>query len=418
MDKPIDQRIQDRQKRKPLYLVALAVIGLAVAWFLLRQFISPSLSRSAITIARVEKGNVENTLQASGEVLPEFEEVISSPIQASVQSAMLDAGSQVKPGQAILQLDKSATETMYTKLKFQLESKRNEIRKLRLQLSKSFFDIQSNDKIKQLSISSLEADVENAKRLLKAGGGTREDVEKAELRLKVARLEKLQLENEIRSKQETMKVEMREAEIAASIQENELAELSRKLDRARVVASRAGVITYVNKNIGASVNEGDVLVRIADLNSFKVQGSLSDNFLDQVHVGLPAIVNINDVSLRGTISNIQPTVQNGVILFDVQLEEKRHKSLRPNMKVEVFLVTASHNGVLRVANGPAFKGAKSQELFVVSGNKAIRKTVPTGLSSFDFIELNGPVKEGDQVIISDMSEFNHMDEITLTDNKP
>nr|HPI10482.1 HlyD family efflux transporter periplasmic adaptor subunit [Catalimonadaceae bacterium] len=201
-------------------------------------------------------------------------------------------------------------------------------------------------------------------------------------------------------------------------QENELAELSRKLDRARVVASRAGVITYVNKNIGASVNEGDVLVRIADLNSFKVQGSLSDNFLDQVHVGLPAIVNINDVSLRGTISNIQPTVQNGVILFDVQLEEKRHKSLRPNMKVEVFLVTASHNGVLRVANGPAFKGAKSQELFVVSGNKAIRKTVPTGLSSFDFIELNGPVKEGDQVIISDMSEFNHMDEITLTDNKP
>ena len=74
-----------------------------------------------------------------------------------------------------------------------------------------------------MRINSLEADVENAKRLYKAGGGTREDVEKAELNLKVARLEKQQLENEIKSKQQTMQVEMREAEIAADIEQNDLA---------------------------------------------------------------------------------------------------------------------------------------------------------------------------------------------------
>ena len=50
------------------------------------------------------------------------------------------------------------------------------------------------------------------------------------LNLKVANLEKQQLENEIKSKQQTMQVEMKEAEIAADIQENDLHELERKLN--------------------------------------------------------------------------------------------------------------------------------------------------------------------------------------------
>ena len=81
--------------------------------------------------------------------------------------------------------------------------------------------------------------LENAKRLYKAGGGTREDVEQAELNLKVAKLEKLQLENEIKSKQQTMQVQMKEAEIAADIQDNDLKALAHKLQLADIVAGAA-----------------------------------------------------------------------------------------------------------------------------------------------------------------------------------
>ena len=149
-------------------------------------------------------------------------------------------------------------------------------------MTKVSYDIKSNNDIKQLRINSLEADVENAKRLFKAGGGTREDIEQAEQNLKVALLEKQQLENEIKNKQQTMQIEIKEAEIASSIQQNELHELERKLQLANIVAGRDGVVTWVNKNIGAAVHEGESLARIADLSSFKVQGSISDNYLDQI----------------------------------------------------------------------------------------------------------------------------------------
>ncbi len=373
-----------------------------------------SINKSAITTAVVEKGNIENTINASGEVLPEFEETITSPITASIQKVIKDAGSKVQAGESILTLDKTASETEYKKLEFQLESKRNDIKKLKLQLDKSFYDIKSNNDIKQLKINSLIADVENAKRLLNAGGGTRESVEQAELNLKVAKLEKQQLENEIKSKQQTMQVEMKEAEIAADIQENDQKELERKLQLANIVAGRSGVVTWVNKNIGSTIREGEPLARIADLGSFKVVGSLSDNYIDQLHNGMTAIIRINETKMRGKVVNIYPAIQNGIVSFEIALDELNNKLLRPNMKVDVFLVTSTHDNVMRVSNGAAFKGSSIQDVFVVHNGKAERRTVHIGMTNFDFVEIKDNLKPGDVIITSDMSEYKNAKEITIT----
>jgi HlyD family secretion protein len=413
MDTEIAEEVIQQKRKKGIIIGLIVIAILALCTWLIRTYLKSSVSRSEITTARVEVGNVENTLNATGEVLPEFEEVITSPINASIKNVVTDAGGRVKAGQSILTLDKSAAENDYAKMKFQLETKKNEINKLKLDLNKSFFDIQSNNNIKQLRIGNLADAVENAKRLFRAGGGTREDIEQAELNLKVAQLEKKQLENEIRSKQQTMQLEAKEAEIAAAIQQNDLNELQRKLNLANVVATRSGVVTYVNKNIGANIKEGETLARIADLSSFKVTGSLSDNYLDQLHNGMPVIVRINDTQLRGIVSNVYPSVQNGIITFDIQLEERNNKQLRPNMKVDVYLVTAVHSKVLKVANGPAFKGASPQDIFVISNGKAERRSVHTGLSNFDFVELKDAVKPGDVVITSDMSEFKNSKELTI-----
>lgn len=413
MDKEITQEVTSQRKRKTVVIVLISVTVLIALIWMIRIILGSSIKKSEITTAVVETGNIENTLNATGEVLPEFEEILTSPINASIKNVIMDAGNKVKAGQSILTLDKSATQTDFEKLKFQLESKQNEIKKLRLDLSKSFYDIQSNNDIKKLRIDNLADAVENAKRLFKAGGGTREGIEQAELNLKVAQLEKKQLENEVKNKQQTMQIEIKEAEIAADILSSDLAALQRKLNLANIVATRAGVVTYVNRNIGANIKEGESLARIADLGSFKVQGSISDNSLDQLHAGLPVIVLINDVQLRGHVVNVSPSIQNSIISFDIQLDERNNKQLRPNMKVDVYLVTATHNHIMRVANGPAFKGPELQDIFVVNNGKAERRTVHIGLTNFDFVEIKDGVKPGDVVINSDMSGYKNSKEISI-----
>lgn len=415
MDQVIEQEVTARKRKKGILIGAGIVLALVAAVWLLRASLKGSIARADFTTAVVQVGSVENTLNATGEVLPEFEEILTSPINASIKSVVMDAGNKVKAGQSILALDKSAAQTEFEKINFQMQSKRNEISKLRLDLDKSFFDIRSNNDIKQLRISSLTDAVENAKRLFKAGGGTREGIEQAELNLKVAQLEKKQLENEIKSKQQTMQIEIREAEIALAIQQNDQRELQRKLQLANIVATRSGVVTYVNKNIGATVREGDALARIADLGSFKVNASISDSYMDQLRTGMPVIIRTNEQQMKGHVQNVYPSVQNSIVSFDVQLDERNNKLLRPNLKVDVFLVTEVRARALRVANGPAFKGPADQDIFVLVGDKAQRRSVHIGLTNFDFVEIKSGVKPGDVVITSDMSEYKNTKELTVTD---
>ncbi|MCU7549381.1 efflux RND transporter periplasmic adaptor subunit [Chitinophagaceae bacterium LB-8] len=413
MDKVIAKEVIAEKRKKTLLFTFLVVGILITAICLLRFAFSASLKKSQFTTAVVEVGDIENTITASGEMSPEFEQVLTSVMNASIQDVLLDAGTNVTKGQSIMLLDKAAAQAEYEKLRLSLESKRNSVQKLKLELEKSFYDIRSNNDIKQLKINSLQSTLEDAKRLYKAGGGTKEDIEQAELNLKVAQLEKKQLENEVRSKQKTMQVEIRELDLVAAAEEQDLNELGRKLQLANVVATRPGVITWVNKNIGASIQEGEPLVRIADLESFKVIGSISDNYISQLHNGMSAIVVINEKQFRGTVSNINPSVQNGIITFDVQLNERKDPLFRPKMKVDVYLVTDRHTNVLRVANGPAFKGSSVQDVFVLKNEKATRRTVHIGMTNFDYVELKDNVQAGEVMITSDMSDYKNVNEITI-----
>lgn len=404
--------IRARRIKLILILTGICVL-LVIGFWLFKSGIQSSLKSSEITTSVAELGTIENTLTASGEIIPEFEEQITSPINASIKEVFVEPGTAVKAGQPIIALDKEATKSEYEKLRFQLESKRNNILKLRLDLDKSFSEIKSNNDIKQLRINSLEAAVEDAKRLYKAGGGTRESVEQAELDLKVARLEKQQLENEIRNKQQTMRVDIRESQIAAAIQENDLRELGRKLEQANITATRDGVVTWVNKNIGSSIAQGEALARFADLGSFRVAGRISDAYFDQLQNGMAVIIRINDSIANGTITNINPSVQNGIIAFDITLLDPNNKLLRPNMKVDVYPVTSVQSNIVRVQNGPGFKGGKTQDIFVVKDGKAVKRKVNVGMSNFDYVQLKDNVKPGEVIIISDMTKFKDSKEIII-----
>lgn len=416
MDREISTQEIKKQKNKRWLWAAAIVAALITATFLLRGSLSTSLKRSDIRTGVAEIGAMENTLTASGEAIPEFEQVIAAPITAVIQQAYFDVGATLKTGDKIIELDKEFTKIAFEKQRDQLDLKRNSVVKLKLELDKSFYDLKINDSIKAFRINSLQADLENAKRLYKAGGGTRETIEQAETNLRIAQLEKRQLENDIKTRQAVTQASIRESEITASIQEKELHEFERKLQQANIVATRAGVLTFINKNLGTKVNEGEILARIADLGSFKIIGSISDNYAQQVRIGQSVVVKVNETTtVRGSITNISPSVSNNVLSFDVALDDKNaNTQLRPKMKVEVFLVTASQRKTLRVPNGAAFKGGSVQDVFVLKSNgKAERRTVKIGLTNFDFVEITEGVAVGEMVIISDMSKFQNVQEVEV-----
>jgi HlyD family secretion protein len=172
------------------------------------------------------------------------------------------------------------------------------------------------------------------------------------------------------------------------------------------------VLTWVLSQEGALVHRGDVIARIADLSSFRVDGSVSDVHAGRLHPGMAAVVRFNEETLDGTISEVYPTVENGVIHFTVALARPSHPSLRPNLRADVLVITDRKPHTLRVKRGP-FADSAARQVFVVRGNQAFRVPVTLGLAGIDDVEVLSGLRESDEIIISDMRDYAHLSQITV-----
>ena len=158
---------------------------------------------------------------------------------------------------------------------------------------------------------------------------------------------------------------------------------------------------------------GDVIARIADLRTFRVDATASDIHAGTVAAGLPVNVVVNDSTLGGTISEVRPSVDNGVVRFTVALQEPSHRALRPNMRVVVQVVTGRKARTLTVRQGPFVSGGERGEAFVIRGDRAVKAAVAFGLRGGDDVEIVTGLLDGEEVIVSDMRDYLHIDELEV-----
>lgn len=413
MDREISVKQQTRRRTK-IYIIGLMILVVITLGFIqFRNIIEPSIRRDAFSTSVAESGVIEATVPASGIVTPEYEVTISSPVTAKIEQVLFNAGEKVLSGQSILRLNKESSLLAFEKLNEEQHVNRNKIHQLSLGLQKSLDELKTQYAIKEMKISSLETALAHEQSLLNIGGSTDENVKQARLTLKVAQMELTQIKNQIDNQKAMMQADLKSLGYEINIREKDIKGISDKLKNASISSPRNGVITWVNDKIGAEISEGEELVRIADLSSFKVEASISDTYADEVKAGRTAIVRINKTDLRGNISNVQPAVENGTVKFSISLNDKNSKLLRSNLKADVFVITAYKEHTIRVKNGPAFNGSEEQKVFVLEGGNALSRTVKTGESNSDYIEIRSGIKAGETVIISEMQDFIHLKKVKV-----
>src|SRR6185436_14594441 len=119
-----------------------------------------------------------------------------------------------------------------------------------------------------------------------------------------------------------------------------------------------------------------------DLTSFRVDGTVSDVHAGRLRTGMSAVVRVNDLDLQGTVTEVQPTVENGVLRFTVALAESSHAGLRPSLRTDVLVITDRKPRALRVKRGP-FADNAARQAFVIRGDRAVRVPIEVGLSGVD-----------------------------------
>ncbi len=413
-DRIIDHRVRRKIWIRRAALIGFPLVALAAALVLGSNWLNPSFSRNRIWTARVERGSIEAGITASGIVVPELNQVFSSPIDARVIRVLKRAGDLLMPGDPILELDVSGSRLSLDKVQQKLALKRNEQAKTRINLEHTLIDLKSRCRIKELELQAIQTRLVQNKALFEDGLLSAEEIKRLQTEEAKARIELEQLLESERNAEVSAKVQEEGLAMEMAILEKEGKLIAQELDLATTKADRKGVLTWVVTDEGSTVRKGDVIARLADLSSFRVQARVSDVHANRLSVGLPVQVHIgDDESLSGAISQVLPSIENGFISFFVNLEQKSHRGLHSNLRVDVDIFTERKANALRIKKGPAISGTNTNELFVIRGTKAINTPVRLGIAGFSEYEVLDGLAEGDEVVLSDTSEYRDLKEVPV-----
>ena len=414
----MDREISAKEKQK----IRLLRIGKIVAAFALLTGIivaGINYSRSRVnekrlTFSTIDRGTIETSVTASGEVHPAFEEIINSPISSRIVEVYCHSGDSVDAGTPLLRLDLTSTENEYKKLLDEKEIRKHRIEQLRLNNKTSLSSLEMNIKISAMELNRLEAELRNECYLDSIGSGTTDKVRQAEMAVQTARLRLEQQREQLNNDKEIKASNVRVEELEYAIFTKKLEEMKRTFDNARILSPRKAVLTYINEQIGAQVSSGSQIATISDLDHYTIKAQISDVMSEYVSPGKKCLVKIGGEKLEGHIGGVAPKSTNGSIQFEVRLVNDNHKRLRPGVRTDVYIMNSIHDDVLRIRNASYYVGAGTYNMFVRNeDNELIRRKIRLGDSNFDHVEVVEGLQEGEQVVISDVSDFAHRENIKL-----
>jgi HlyD family secretion protein len=389
----------------------IVVLMTALVWG--ADLLRPSVRRDRVRTSRVESGPLEASLTASGTVVPAIEHVISSPIDARVLAVLRQVGDQLKAGDPILRLDTSDSELDAEKLRQGIALKGNEQARTRLTLEAQLIELDGQIKSKDLELQALKAALASNQALSKEGLVSQEALRESELKAAQASVDLGRLKQSRVNAEATNRTQLEGLALEMQSLHAENAQQRRLLELTTTKSDRHGVLTYVQDEEGTLVRKGDVLARVADLTAFRVEATTSDVNASRLTVGQPVSVRLDDLVTTGRVSVVEPQMQNGALKFLVALDQPDARWLRSNLRVDVQVITDRKARVLRVARGPFAQGGGAQQVFVVRSNRAYRTPVRLGVSNFDWFEVVDGLAEGDEIIASDMRDYESAPELRV-----
>ena len=414
MDREIPKDVLRKERNRRILKYGGIGGGCIALILILFSLMRSSVKEKDLVFSEVSKGTIEVSVSASGKVVPAFEEIINSPINTRILEVYKKGGDSVNIGTPIMKLDLQSAKTEYDKLLDEEQMKRYQLEQLKVNNSTYLSDLEMKVKVAEMKLNRMKVELRNERYLDSLGSGTMDRVHQAELNFETGKLELEQLHQQLTNERKVKAADLKVKQLEYEIFLKGLAETKRTLDEAQIRSPRKAILTYINNQIGAQVNEGSRIAVISDLSHFKVEGEIADTYGDRVAAGGKAVVKIGSEKLEGQVSSVTPLSKNGVISFTVQLEDDSNRRLRSGLKTDVYVMNAVKEDVLRIANSSYYVGRGDYQLFVLDGSdELVKRKVRLGDSNFEYVEVVSGLQPGDRVVISDMSQYKNKNKLKL-----
>ncbi|WP_089175590.1 efflux RND transporter periplasmic adaptor subunit [Bosea sp. AS-1] len=377
------------------WFILVAVIAAAIGvWQVARILIGP-----AIAVDIVQRGDLVQTVVASGHVETPYRVEIGSQITGTVNEVLVEEGLTVAKGQPLIVLDSSELKAALVQAQgalAQAEARQRQMKELTLPSAKEAL-VQA-----QAVLLNAQQIYDRAAQLLSRGAQTRVAVDEAKKALDVARTQvrsaELQVFTASPGGSDAVMVETQLAQAHANLDS-----ASSRLAYATIAAPRDGVLISRTVERGTVVQPGKALMVLAPAGETQLVIQLDERNLGLIRLGQPAVASADaypDERMQAKVVYINPGVDITRASVEVKLGVPEPPLyLRQDMTVSVDIETARRDGTLIVPARDVHDGnTASPWVLGLRDGRAVKRPVKLGLRGQGSVEVIDGLGMGDAVV--------------------
>ncbi len=421
MDIVRDASVKKKKRQKQTVMIVVAVIAvLGVTLGVSKLKPAPqSVEFGTIWPDTVKRGSMLRQVHGIGTLVPIPEDVRLIPAETDVriERILKLPGMPVTPDTVIMELSNPQVVQEALNADLDLKSAEAEYHNTKAKVDSDLMNLKGEAATVEADYENAQRDADANKELAKIGV-----LSDSALKASLAKAKEMATRHKIeddRITEATKAVETQlEVQQSTIEQKRAMQQLKhRQLDALKVKAGITGVLAALDTavQVGQRLTQGTILAKVVQPEHLKAELKIPETQAKDIVMGLPADVDTHNGVVKGKVTRIDPAVQNGTVTVDVTLDEPPPKGSRPDLSVDGTITLERLDNVLYVGR-PAFGQEKSTvSMFKIDpdGKTAMRIPVELGRGSVNTIEIVRGLKEGDQVILSDMSRYDNQDRIRL-----
>ena len=411
-DIKIPAAVQRRRKQRRRIIIGSGIAG-AIAAVLLVYFLIPTgaaVSRSDLLIATVKSGPLAIRVQAPGTLEPEVLRWVTARSPGVVEDVKVQPGDHVKDDTVLAVLANPKLKSAVVAAKSDLANARATLVSLRAQLQNQLLDLQAALSTANAQAKSAKLKAEAQKKLVAEHVVAQLDYERSQLDADNYAQQVKLTRQRIQSFRANMAAQLQAQQAKVDALKAALEEKQSEVDALKITAGLDGVVQSVPVQNGQTLSLGGNIARIASLKKLKAVLQVPPSEAGELADGQSVAVALNvgsDTSINGKVARVAPSVSNGSVDVDVSLPGNLPMGARPNLSVSGTIDIARLKQAVYVQRPVYSQPNAGQTLYrlVAGGDAAVPVHVKFGRASDQNIQILSGLKPGQQVIVSDTSDF-------------
>jgi HlyD family secretion protein len=214
---------------------------------------------------------------------------------------------------------------------------------------------------------------------------------------------------------ESLEFELRARRLERDGQRLVVQDLERRVGDLNIKSPADGVIGTLAVAERSSVALNAPLLTVVDLTAFEIEFLVPESYADDLALGMDAEVTYAARTYAAKVSAVSPEVRQGQVTGRLRFSGDIPQGMRQNQRVSARIVLESRDDVLKVARGPFLDSGGGRLAYIVHDDIAVRAKIQTGATSISEVEILEGLSPGDQIIVSNLGEFERVETVRLTD---